>query len=296
VKLSMKLASVIKESYSISPSYIYIIAEIGINHNGSVDIAKKLIEMAKLAGCDAVKFQKRDLELVYGSKFLEEPRESPWGKTQGDQKRSLEFDREQYSHLKDFTKSCGLDFSASAWDVKSLNFLDEFDLDFHKVASAMITNLDFLAAVASRKKLTLLSLGMSDWQMADRAIQIFDDMKCPVIPMHCVSTYPAKNEELNLIQISEMQERYKRVVGYSGHESSVSPSIVAATLGARVIERHITLDRSMYGSDQSASLEQPGLARLVGSLRKLPKLYGVKEKQILSGEMAIAKKLRYWEN
>jgi N-acetylneuraminate synthase len=292
----MKLERVIKEYYSASPSYIYVVAEIGINHNGNLDTAKQLIEMAKISGCDAVKFQKRDLELVYGTKFLEEPRESPWGKTQGDQKRHLEFGLDEYSFLRDFTKSYGLDFSASAWDLNSLTFLDEFDLDFHKVASAMITNLDFLEAVASRKKITLLSLGMSDWQMADKAIRIFDNLNCPVIPMHCVSTYPAKNEDLNLIQINELQNRYKRVVGYSGHESSVSPSIVAAALGARVIERHITLDRSMYGSDQSASLEQPGLARLVGSLRKLPMLYGVKEKQILSGEIAIAKKLRYWEN
>jgi N-acetylneuraminate synthase len=292
----MKLKEIITENYDSLPNYIYVVAEIGINHNGSVEAAKKMIDIAKQSGCDAVKFQKRDLELVYSNSFLNEPRDSPWGTTQGDQKRKLEFGYDEYQELYQYTKLLNLDFSASAWDENSLIFLDSFPMDFQKVASALVSNKKFLSKVAERSKITLLSLGMCDWEMADDAIKIFDSLNCPVIPMHCVSTYPALDSELNLIQIKSLQERYERVVGYSGHESSVSPSIIAATLGARVIERHITLDRAMYGSDQSASLEFPGIQRLVGSLRKFPIIYGNKEKIISDRERIVAKKLRYWEN
>ncbi len=291
----MKLSQIANQDFKLPPTYIYVIAEIGINHNGDIGIAEQLIAMAKHAGCDAVKFQKRDLETVYGAEFLLEKRESPWGSTQGDQKRGLEFDADQYKHLSGYARGMGLDFSASAWDEKSLRFLDEYNLDFHKIASALATKTDFLAEVASRGIVTVLSLGMCSWADADLAVSIFDKHNCPVIPMHCVSTYPAKESELNLMQISVMNERYSRNVGYSGHEVSVSPSIVAATLGARVIERHITLDRSMYGSDQSASLELSGLERMVGSLRKLPSFFGTEEKGISEGEAPVAKKLRYWE-
>lgn len=292
----MKLKEVIAENYELRPNYIYVVAEIGINHNGSVETAKKMIDVAKQSGCDAVKFQKRDLELVYGKDFLNELRDSPWGTTQGDQKRKLEFGYDEYQELFQYAKLLNLDFSASAWDENSLTFLDKFPMDFQKVASALVSNKNFLYKVAEKNKITLLSLGMCDWEMADEAIKIFDSLNCPVIPMHCVSTYPSMDSELNLIQIKSLQDRYKRIVGYSGHESSVSPSLVAATLGARVIERHITLDRAMYGSDQSASLEFPGIQRLVGSLRKLPIIYGVEEKIISERENLVAKKLRYWEN
>lgn len=292
----MKLKEIIAQDFNERPIYIYVVAEIGINHNGSVDSAKKMIDMAKQSGCDAVKFQKRDLELVYGADFLNDLRDSPWGTTQGDQKKKLEFGFDEYQELYRYSKSLNLDFSASAWDDKSLEFLDKFDIDFQKVASALVTKKEFLIKVAERKKITLLSLGMCNWEIADAAIKIFDSLNCPVIPLHCVSTYPAKEDELNLIQIKTMQKRYSRVVGYSGHETSVSPSIVAATLGARVIERHITLDRAMYGSDQSASLEFPGIQRLVGALRKLPIIYGTEEKIISTRENIVAKKLRYWEN
>jgi N-acetylneuraminate synthase len=254
-----------------------------------------LIDEATLAGFDAVKFQKRDLELVYGKNFLNELRDSPRGTTQGDQKRKLEFGYDEYQELHKYSKNLNLDFSASAWDEKSLEFLDKFSIDFQKVASALVTNKDFLVKVAERNIITLLSLGMCNWKIADDAIKIFDSLNCPVIPMHCVSTYPANEDELNLIQIKSIQNRYSRVTGYSGHETSVSPSLVAATLGARVIERHITLDRAMYGSDQSASLEFPGMQRLVGSLRKLPSIYGSEEKIISDREKNVAKKLRYWE-
>ena len=291
----MKLQEIITQDFNERPIYFYVVAEIGINHNGSVDSAKKMIDLAKQSGCDAVKFQKRDLELVYGKNFLDELRDSPWGTTQGDQKRKLEFGFDEYQELYKYSKSLNLDFSASAWDDNSLRFLDKFDIDFQKIASAFATNKEFLVKVAERKKITLLSLGMCNWEMADNAINIFDSFNCPVIPMHCVSTYPANEEELNLIQIKSMQNRYSRIVGYSGHETSVSPSIIAATLGARVIERHITLDRAMYGSDQSASLEFPGIQRLVGALRKLPIVYGTEEKVITNRESIVAKKLRYWE-
>jgi N-acetylneuraminate synthase len=291
----MKISQVISQDYKLPPTYVYVIAEIGINHNGDIGIAEQLISMAKHAGCDAVKFQKRDLETVYGGEFLLEKRESPWGTTQGDQKRKLEFGEAEYKHLSEFARKMGLDFSASAWDEKSLVFLDQYNLDFHKVASALATKVDFLEEIASRGIITVLSLGMCSWADADNAVSIFDKHNCPVIPMHCVSTYPAKEAELNLLQISVMKERYSRNVGYSGHEVSVSPSIVAATLGARVIERHITLDRSMYGSDQSASLELSGLERMVGSLRKLPTFFGSELKGISEGEAPVAKKLRYWQ-
>ena len=288
------LNEIYQQSHKSFPTHIYFVAEIGINHNGDLNTAKEMINIAKISGCDAVKFQKRNLEIVYGSKFLSEPRESPWGKTQGDQKRQLEFDENEYAELFEYTKSLGLDFSVSAWDEDSLNFLDSLNLDFQKVPSALVTHSAFLNKVAERKKITLLSLGMCNWDIADKAIEIFDSNGCPVIPMHCVSTYPAKESELNLSQITVMQDRYSRVVGYSGHETSVSPSIVAAALGARVIERHITIDRAMYGSDQAASLEPPALQRLVGSLRKLPELFGTADKFISSGEQIVANKLRYW--
>lgn len=292
----MKLDEILKSAPSSIPNYIYVVAEIGINHNGDLEIAKKLIHMAKNAGCDAVKFQKRDLEVVYGTALLDQPRESPWGTTQRDQKEALEFNRSEYREIRKICNDLDIDFSCSAWDENSLEFLDEFDLSFQKVASALTSNLDFVAAVAKRQKITLLSLGMCTLEQTDAAMEIFRQNSCPVIPMHCVSTYPTPENDLNLVQIQMLRERYSRNVGYSGHESSVSPSIVAASLGACVIERHITLDRSMYGSDQAASLEKDGLENLVTVLRKIPQYFGTADKYPSKDELAVAKKLRYWEN
>lgn len=291
----MKPQEIYEVSPTAHPEYIYTVAEIGINHNGDVEIAKKLIQMAKIAGCDAVKLQKRDLELVYGSALLDQPRESPWGTTQRDQKQALEFGDDEYSVLRNLCYELEIDFSSSAWDEKSLDFLDGFDLSFQKVASALATKLDFVESVASRKKITLLSLGMCTLEQADAAMEIFTKHNCPVIPLHCVSTYPTPENNLNLIQIQMLRDRYKTNVGYSGHEASVSPSVVAATLGAAVIERHITLDRSMYGSDQSASLEKEGIESLVSILRKVPMYLGNAQKIPTKEEMQVAKKLRYWE-
>lgn len=291
----MKLQEIYESSPTAQPEYIYTVAEIGINHNGDIEIAKKLIQMAKNAGCDAVKFQKRDLQIVYGSALLDQPRESPWGTTQRDQKQALEFGENEYFILRSLCSELEIDFSSSAWDEKSLEFLDQFDLSFQKVASALATKLDFVESVASRKKITLLSLGMCTIDQADAAMDIFRKNNCPVIPLHCVSTYPTPESELNLSQIPMLRNRYQTNVGYSGHEASVSPSVIAAALGAAVVERHITLDRSMYGSDQAASLEKEGIENLINILRKIPTYFGSSHKVPTEGEMQVAKKLRYWE-
>jgi len=276
-------------------SNIYIIAEIGINHNGNIDLAKKLIDIAKKSGCDAVKFQKRDIYSVYTKEFLAEPRESPWGNTQLDQKKGLEFDYESYLEIDKYCKLKDINWFASAWDIKSLEFLDKFKLKFQKVASAMITHNEFLNAVADRKKYTFISTGMSTIEDIDNAVEIFKKKKCDFELMHSVSTYPADEKNLNLNMILTLKKRYNCKVGYSGHEPSVSPSLVACSLGATSLERHVTLDRSGYGSDQSASLEETGLSALVGSVRKIKSILGNGEKTFLEEEKKVAKKLRYWE-
>lgn len=275
---------------------IFFIAEIGINHNGDLKIAKKMIDLAKSAGCDAVKFQKRDIQTVYSAELLKQPRLSPWGTTQLDQKKGLEFDRNEYIEISKYCENLDIEWSASAWDLKSASFVDDFDVPFHKIASAMITNKDFLRKVASFHRPTIISTGMSNYEIIDRAIEIFQEYSTPFMLMHSVSVYPTPEETLNLKAIQKLKEKYGIAVGYSGHESSVSPTIAAAALGARVIERHITLDRSMYGSDQSASIEESGLRFLVGALKKIPLSLGSGEKFLSLGEIEVAKKLRYWES
>ena len=274
---------------------IFIIAEIGINHNGDINLAKDLISMAKNAGCDAVKFQKRSIDKVYTKGELDKKRESPWGNTQRQQKQGLEFGVEQYDAINLYCKSIDIEWFASAWDVESLNFLDKYNLKYNKVASAMITNEDFLAEVAKKKKYTFISTGMSNYPIIDKAINIFKEKNCSFELMHSVSTYPAPENKLNLHLIGKLKEKYNCKVGYSGHEASVSPSVVAISLGASSLERHITLDRAMYGSDQSASLEPKGLEDLVSIARKVPTLIGNEDKQIFDCEVEVAKKLRYWE-
>ena len=274
----------------------FIIAEIGINHNGDIKLAKKLIEMASLSGCDAVKFQKRTIDIVYNKDELNKPRISPWGKTQSDQKKGLEFGKKQYKEIAKFCKKKKIIWFASAWDIPSLEFLDEFNLKYNKIASAMITNLEFLTEVAKRKKHTFISTGMSNYRIIDNAIKIFKKYKCSYEIMHSISTYPCPEERLNLHLIEKLKKRYKCNVGYSGHESSVSPSIIAVLLGATSIERHITINRASYGSDQAASLEATGLNNLVRIIRKIPKVYGTEKKKILDIEKPVADKLRYWEH
>ena len=246
------------------PRNVYFIAEIGINHNGDIDIAKQLINQAKAAGCDAVKFQKRTIDIVYSPEVLAQPRESPWGTTQREQKEGIEFGQADYDAIDAHCKQLGIDWFASAWDIPSQQFLRRYDCKYNKVASAMATNLPLVREIASERRPTFLSTGICTFEDIDRAVEIFRAADCPVMLMHTVSTYPAANKDLNLSVMHTLRERYGLPVGYSGHEPSVSPSIAAAVMGAAAIERHITLDRAMYGSDQAASLALPGLLNRMG--------------------------------
>lgn len=273
----------------------FIIAEIGINHNGDLSIAKKLIDMAVRCKCDAVKFQKRTIEIVYKEEELNSFRESPWGKTFRDQKKGLELSKEEYDEIDKYCKTNKIEWFASAWDIQSLRFLDAYNLKYNKIASAMLTHTSFLEETASRGKYTFISTGMSNYEIIDKAVGIFRKKKCPFELMHSVSVYPCPEEILNLHLIKKISDRYKCLVGYSGHEPSLSPSIFAVALNATSIERHITLDRSMYGSDQAASIEESGLRELVSIIKKFPHIYGSAEKNFMEGEEKVAKKLRYWE-
>jgi N-acetylneuraminate synthase len=272
----------------------FVIAEIGINHNGDLDIAKQLIDAARAAGCDAVKFQKRTIDLVYDADVLAQPRESRWGSTQRAQKEGLEFGRAEYDEIDRYCAKLGIDWFASAWDVPSQAFLASYKLKYNKIASAMITCRAVVEAVAQERKLTFLSTGMATFEEIDAAVAIFQAHDCPFIPMHVVSTYPTPDADLNLLTLQTLRRRYGVAVGYSGHEASIEPSVIAAMLGAVAIERHITLDRAMYGSDQSASLEPAELAQLVQRLTALQEMLGDGQKRITEGECAVAKKLRYW--
>jgi N-acetylneuraminate synthase len=275
---------------------IFVIAEAGINHNGSLDLAKKLIDMAAVSGCDAVKFQKRTPEICVPQGMKNVMRETPWGNiTYLEYKERIEFGLDEYSAIDDYCKNIGIAWSASAWDIPSLEFLDRFDLPFHKVASALATYKTFLNEVATRGKLTYASVGMCSYEQIDSLVEIFQAKRCPLILMHTVSTYPAADGDLNLRMVQTLRDRYGLEIGYSGHETSVSPSIVAATLGAVAIERHITLDRAMWGTDHSASLEAQGLNQLVGAIRKVPTVLGDGLKKEIPAEKEIAAKMRYWE-
>jgi len=278
-----------------SDKYIYIIAEIGINHNGSLDLAKKLIDDAVETGCDAVKFQKRDVSTVYSQEILDQPRESPWGKTQRDQKEGLEFSLEEYEKIDTYCKEKDIDWFASSWDNKSQIEMRRFKFKFNKIASAMATNFEFVELVASEKIPTFASTGMTEMKDIKKLVSIFQKYSCDLMLMHTVSTYPSMESDLNLKCINMLNSTFNLPVGYSGHEVSVSPSIIAASLGAAAIERHITLDRSMYGSDQSASLQKEGFRQLTTVCRKLPKVLGNGVKKIISEEKLIANKLRYWQ-
>ena len=271
----------------------YLIAEIGINHNGSLDITKKLIDAAKESCFDAVKFQKRTIDIVYDKKTLDTPRESPWGTTTREQKLGLEFEKEEYDEIDNYCKKLGIDWFASAWDSQSLQFLDNYDLKYHKIASAMIVDKDLLESVAQRKKHTFISTGMSNKKEIDDAIKIFRENSCPFELMHCVSTYPMKVEDANLTTINQLKKEYNCDVGYSGHENGVLVSLVAFMQGITSLERHITLDRAMYGSDQSASLEISGMKNLTESIDKILLSLGKPSLgKIIDDELPIAKKLR----
>ena len=271
---------------------IFIIAEIGINHNGDLAIAKKLIDVAVLAGADAVKFQKRTVDLVYTAAELDKPRESPWGTTNRQQKNGLEFGKAEYDDIDAYCKSKNIAWSASSWDLESQKFLRQYDLKFNKVASAMLTRMDLLTLVAEEGRHTYISTGMSSWEEIDAAVALFRAKNCPFELMHTVSTYPMNDEDANLNMIPALRERYGVNVGYSGHEVGLAVSYGAAALGATSLERHITLSRAMYGSDQAASVEPSGFWQLCGAVRKIQKALGTGERNLSDAEIAVRKKLR----
>ena len=268
----------------------YIIAEIGINHNGSLETCKKLIEAAKEAGCDAVKFQKRTVDVVYTKEELAKPRENPFGPTNGDLKRGLEFGREQYQEIARLCKKIGLDWFASCWDEGSVDFMEEFEPVCYKIASASLTDDNLLRHHRKTGRPIILSTGMSTAEQIDHAVKTLglDDL----IIMHCTSTYPSKAEELNLSYIGKLMEKYPIPIGYSGHEVGLATTFAAAVLGACVIERHITLDRAMWGSDQAASVEPQGFSRLVRDIREHRAAFGDGVKTVYPSEKPIIEKLR----
>ena len=271
----------------------YLIAEIGINHNGDIKIAKELIDISKETGFDAVKFQKRDIEQVYSKEQLDTPRESPWGNTTRQQKIGLEFNEKDYDEINEYCIKKKIDWFASAWDRKSLEFLDKYKLKFNKIASAMIVDLNFLKEVSKRKKHTFISTGMSTEKDIDIAVKIFEENKCSYELMHCVSTYPLKKNMVNMSTIKALKNKYKCNIGYSGHENGVVISASSVLFGVSSLERHVTLDRTMYGSDQSASLEPAGMKSLVQSIDSIIEAYGEpKIGYIYPEELPIAKKLR----
>jgi N-acetylneuraminate synthase len=271
---------------------IFIVAEVGINHNGDMSICKKLIDIAVDAGCDAVKFQKRDINEVYTQEFLGSHRESPWGATQREQKMGLEFGAEEYQEIEDYCKKKGIEWFASAWDINSQKFLRQFNSKYNKVASAMLVHTDLLKEIASEGKHTFISTGMTTYDDIDKAVDIFSKANCPFELMHTVSTYPMKDEDANLNMINTLRGRYQCDIGYSGHEVGLAVSYAAAALNISSLERHITLDRSMYGSDQSASISESGLRNLVGAVRKIEKAMGDGVKRVYEAEAPIAENLR----
>lgn len=271
---------------------LFLIAEIGINHNGSMDIAKELIDGAVDAGFDAVKFQKRTIEKVYSQDMLDSPRESPWGTTQREQKMGLEFGSEEYQEIDRYCKEKNIVWSASAWDIDSQYFLRDFDLAFNKVASPMLANGPLLSEIASEGKKTFISTGMAKLDEIDEVVELFRDADCPFELLHCNSTYPMPEEDANLRCIPLLRERYNCDVGYSGHESSLlKVCTTAVALGATSLERHITLDRAMYGSDQAASVETHAIRNFAETVRKVPQLMGTGDKEISPAEMVVREKL-----
>ncbi len=269
----------------------FVIAEIGINHNGNIELAKRLIDAAVAAGCDAVKFQKRTVEVVYSPEELARPRENPFGPTNGDLKRGLEFGRKEYDEIDEYCQANGVIWFASPWDEASVDFLEAYNPPCYKIASACNADVELMRHIKSKGRPVMVSVGMSDQPMIDRIVDLLGEDN--LIIMHCTATYPAKDNELHLLNIPDLMARYPNaVIGYSGHEIGVYSSLVASALGAAVIERHITMDRAMWGSDHAASLEAIGFQRLVKELRSLPGYLGKAGKEILETEKPVAAKLR----
>ncbi|KAA6463101.1 N-acetylneuraminate synthase [Acidobacteria bacterium AB60] len=268
----------------------YVVAEIGINHNGDIDLAKRLISVAVAAGCDAVKFQKRTVGVVYSPEELAKPRENPFGQTNGDLKRGLEFGQEEYEEIDAFCRSAKITWFASPWDEASVDFLEQFQVPVHKIASASLTDDNLLRHIRRTGKPIILSTGMSTYEEIDHAVDVLG--KQDLILMHTTSTYPANYDELNLRAIQTMAQRYGLPIGYSGHETGIPTSVCAASLGACCVERHITMDRAMWGSDQAASLEPNGITRLVRDIRLWELSKGDGVKRVYEREVPIIKKLR----
>ena len=273
---------------------VFITAEIGINHNGDLKIAKDLIKIAKSCDCDAVKFQKRTVEKSYSKEILDSFRDSPWGNTTRDEKLHLEFNKSDYDEIDKFCSAQDIEWYASSWDIESQEFLRQYNLKHNKVSSAMLTNIELLESVAQEKKSTFVSTGMSTMDEIRNAVKIFRKHNCPFELMHTNSSYPMKNEEANLNCIGTLKNEFSCNVGYSGHEAGATLVCVAAVLlGATSIERHTTLDRSMYGSDHAASLEPAGLQRLVRDIRLLDIIKGDGIKNVWPSELPKLKRLRH---
>jgi N-acetylneuraminate synthase len=277
---------------------VFTIAEIGINHNGDINLAKMLIDEAKEAGFDSVKLQKRNIELVYSPEELDKLRESPFGTTNRAQKNGLEFNAEQYDEIDKHCKNLGIEWFASAWDLDSQEFLQKYDLKYNKVASTMLRVYPLLEKIAEEKRYTFISTGMSSLEEIDKAVNIFQKQGCPYELMHCNSSYPTSNDEANLSVIKTLRDKFDCQVGYSGHERGVQVSLAAVALGATSIERHITVDRSMYGSDQAASLGISGFKTLVRDIRVIERALGDGVKRIYDSEIPAREKLSnpYWYN
>jgi len=268
----------------------YVIAEIGINHNGSIDLAKRLISVAVAAGCDAVKFQKRTVDVVYSPEELAKPRESPFGTTNGDLKRGLEFGAKEYAEIDAFCKSVKMTWFASPWDEASVDFLEKFDTPVYKIASALLTDDHLLRHIRKTGKPVIISSGMSTLEEIDHALEVLG--KDDLLLMHTTSTYPSAYEELNLRAIPALAARYAVPVGYSGHETGIPTSVCAVAIGACAVERHITMDRASWGSDQAASLEPNGISRLLRDIRLWEMAKGDGVKRVFPSEVPIIKKLR----
>lgn len=272
--------------------HTFITAEIGINHNGDLNLAKKLIDSAVVAGCDAVKFQKRTVDKVYTQEYLSQSRTSPWGNTQRAQKEGLEFGKKEYDEIDAYCREKGVEWYASAWDIDSQKFLQQYGCKYNKVASAMLTNKELLEEIAKEGKYTYIATGMSTFEEIDRAVEIFKKYQCPYELMHCNSTYPMPIEDANLKIIKVLSEKYQCKVGYSGHEEGTLVSTCAVAAGATSIERHITIDKTMYGSDQKASIEPYELCRLVKDIRETEKIMGTGKKMLSAAEEEVKRKLR----
>lgn len=283
---------------TLTPGRAYIVAELGINHAGSTDIAKQLINVAKAAGCDAVKFQKRTVDVVYSAEELARPRESPFGKTNGDLKRGLEFGEREYTEIDRHCQALDIPWFASCWDEASVDFIENFKPPCYKIASASLTDHGLLRHTRGKGRPIILSTGGSTMEQVDDAVQILDtdwhpdDEHDHLVLLHAAATYPARYDELNLRVMETLRKRFGLPVGWSGHETGIATTVAAVALGAVMVERHITLDRAMWGSDQAASLEPTGLTKLVRDIRLVEQALGSREKRVLDSEIPVMAKLR----